>query len=84
MSCILGEEDPKERSKFGMKIEFFYFFLKFGLACRKIEASQRSWYKGVGGLIFSFKIDHPNLHNNRCPCYCPFSDHASHQNYGLP
>ena len=26
--CILGEEGPKERSKFGLKIEFFHFFPK--------------------------------------------------------
>ena len=42
---ILGEEDPKQRSKFGLKIEFFhFFFLKFGLACRKVEASKGFWY----------------------------------------
>ena len=46
---ILGVEDPKERSNFGLKIEFFhFFFLKFGLACRNIEASQGFWYQGVG------------------------------------
>ena len=38
---VLGGEDPKERSNFGLKIEFFhFFFLKFGLALRKVEASQ--------------------------------------------
>ena len=46
---ILGGEDPKERSNLGLKIEFFHFFsLKFGLACRKVEASQGFWYQGVG------------------------------------
>ena len=40
---ILGGEDPKESSNIGLKIEFFHFLLKFGLACRKIEASQKSF-----------------------------------------
>ena len=41
---ILRGKDPKERSNSGLKIEFFSFFpLKFGLACRKVEASQRFW-----------------------------------------
>ena len=48
---ILGGEDAKGRSNFGLKIEFFYFFLKFGLACRKIEASQRNLVPGVGADI---------------------------------
>ena len=50
---ILRGEDPKERSNFGLKIEFFFsfFFPKFGLACRKIEASQGIWYQGVGADI---------------------------------
>ena len=58
---ILGGEDPKERSHFGLKIEFFHFYpLKFGLAWRKIEVSQGFWYQGVG-LIFSFEIDNPQI-----------------------
>ena len=45
---ILGGEDPKERSNFGLKIEFFNFFLlKFCLPCWKVETSQ-----GVGTVIF--------------------------------
>ena len=45
---ILGREDPKELSNFGLRIEFFHFFsLKFGLACRKIETSQGFWYQGL-------------------------------------
>ena len=48
---ILGRENPKERSNFGLKIEFFISFLKFGLACRKIEASQELWYQGIGADI---------------------------------
>ena len=67
------EEDPKERLNFGLKTEFFhFFFLKFGLACGKFEASQGFWYQGVRADIL-FEIHHPDLHNNRCPCYCPFS-----------
>ena len=45
---ILGGEDPEERSNFGLKIQFFHFFQKFRLACRKVEASQGFWYQGVG------------------------------------
>ena len=53
-----GGDDLNERSNFGLKIEFFhYFFLKFGLPCRKGEASQRFWYQEVG-LIFCFEIDY--------------------------
>ena len=37
----------KKRSNFGLKIEFFISFLKFDLACRKVEASQGFWYQGV-------------------------------------
>ena len=49
---ILGGQDPKARSNFDLKIEFFHFFLlKFGLANRKIEASQGFWYQGVGADI---------------------------------
>ena len=44
---ILGGEDPKERSHFGLKIEVFHFVLKFDLACTKIEASQGVWCQGV-------------------------------------
>ena len=46
---ILGGEDNKERLNFGLKIEvlFSFFFLKFGLACRKIETSQGFWYQGL-------------------------------------
>ena len=47
----MGGDDPKERSNFGLKTEPFIFFLKFGLACRKIEASQGFWYQGVGTNI---------------------------------
>ena len=32
----------------GQILALFHFFLKFGLACRKIEASQGFWYQGVG------------------------------------
>ena len=45
---ILGRDDPKERSNFRLKLEFFsLFFLKFGLAYRKVEASQGFLYQGV-------------------------------------
>ena len=44
---ILGGEDPKEGSNFG----HFSFLLKFGLACRKIEASQGFWYQGIGANV---------------------------------
>ena len=37
------------RSNFGLN--FFIFFLKFGVACRKIEVSQGFWYQGVGADI---------------------------------
>ena len=47
-SYILGGEDPKERSNFGLKIEFFIFSPKiFYLARKKVEASQRFWYQGI-------------------------------------
>ena len=49
---ILEGEDPKERSNFGLKLELFHFFsIKFGLVCRKIEASQGFWYQGIGADI---------------------------------
>ena len=50
----------------------FNFFLEIGLACRKIEASQGFWYQGVGADMLFRNSLCPNLHNNRCPCYCPF------------
>ena len=52
----------KKGQIFGLKILFFFhfFFLKFGLACRRIEASQGFWYQGAG-LIFSFEIDDPPI-----------------------
>ena len=37
--------------KKGQILAFFHFFLKFGLACRKIEVSQGFWYQGVGDDI---------------------------------
>ena len=59
---ILGREDPKERSNFGLKIEFLHIFsLKFDLPCRKIEASQGFWYQGVEADIFF-----PNLPLSIC------------------
>ena len=42
-------------------------------ACRKIEESQGFWYQGVGTDMLFRDLPPPNLHNNRCPCYCPFS-----------
>ena len=47
-SLYFGRGGPKERSNFGLKIEFFHFFLKFGLTSGKVEASQGFWYQGVG------------------------------------
>ena len=44
MSLYLGMEDLKK----GQILAFFHFFLKFGQACRKIEASQGFWHQGVG------------------------------------
>ena len=41
---ILGGKDPKKGSNFGS----FSFFLKIGLACKKIEASQGFLYQRVG------------------------------------
>ena len=41
---ILRGKDLKKGSNFGS----FLFFLKIGLACRKLEASQGFWYQGVG------------------------------------
>ena len=32
---------------------FSFFFLKFGLACRKIDASQGFWYQRVGADMLS-------------------------------
>ena len=49
------------------------FSLKFGLACRKIEASQGFWYQGARVDILFQNSPPLDLHNNRCPCYCPFS-----------
>ena len=57
---IFLEEDPKERSNFALKIQLFIFFLKFGLASRKTEASQGFWYHGVGADIL-FETDHPPI-----------------------
>ena len=59
--------------KKGQILDLFYFFLKFSLACRKIEASQGFWYQGVGADMLFRNLPPPDLHNNRCPCYCPFS-----------
>ena len=37
----------------GQILAFFSYFLKFGLACRKIEASQAFWYQGlVVNMVF--------------------------------
>ena len=61
--------DPKK----GQILALFHVFLKIGLACRKIEISQGFWYQGVGADMLFRNSPLPNLHNNRCPCYCPFS-----------
>ena len=46
--CILGEEDPKDRSNFGLKIDFvFHFFPKIWSGMLEIEASQGFWYQEV-------------------------------------
>ena len=63
----MGGKDPKDRSN------FFMFFLKFGLACRKIEASQGFYYQGVGANMLFRNSLPPSMHNNRCRCYSPFS-----------
>ena len=55
------------------KLSFSFFFLKFGRACRKIEASQGFWYQGVEADILFRNWPPSDLHNNRCPCYRPFS-----------
>ena len=70
---MLGGEDPKERSNVGLKIKFFNFFLKFGLACRKIEASQGFWYQGVGTGQYSLsKLTTPDLHKRDVPIIAHF------------
>ena len=53
-------------------LALFHFFLKIGLACRKIEAS-KDFGTRVGADMLFRNSPPPELHNNRCSCYCPFS-----------
>ena len=58
---ILGGEDPKERSNFGLEIEYFHFFPKNLVRhVRKLRHHKDFGIRGWG-LIFSFEIDHPRF-----------------------
>ena len=57
-----GRERPLRKVKFCTENWAFSFFLKFGLACRKMEASQGFWYQGVWADILIRNGPLPHLH----------------------